>query len=229
MTVERGHRAWQVHPGGHLDPGQLAADLELVRTGGGGPVYVWVGEPTADDDRIAADAGLEPARDLHQLRIPLPAERTDLPTRTFVPGRDDDAWLEVNNRAFAWHPEQGDWTTEQLRSRLAEPWFDPSGFLLHERDGRLAGFCWTKVHDQPERLGEIYVIAADPDFHGLGLGRALTLAGLQWLHDDRGITTGMLYVDGGNTAARRLYTKLGFTEHSLDRAYLAELPPQLRR
>jgi mycothiol synthase len=168
-----------------------------------------------------------------RLRIELPVEaltrdETDLPTRPFVPGRDDDAWLAVNNRAFAWHPEQGGWTPEILREHLRQPWFDAEGFRLHERDGRLAGFCWTKVHPANEApgevvLGEIYVIAVDPDFAGKGLGRALTVAGLRWLHDARGIGTAMLYVDGSNEPALGLYRTLGFTEHHRDRGYFVEV------
>ncbi len=149
---------------------------------------------------------------------PLPAERhSTVETRTFVVGQDEAAWLAVNNRAFAGHAEQSDWTVEELQRRIAMSWFDPAGFLLHERDGVLAAYCWTKMHrfagdptetDHP--IGEIYVIGVDPAFQGLGLGSELTLAGLESLHD-RGAVEGMLYVDGDNRPAQTMYERLGFT------------------
>lgn len=175
---------------------------------------------TTDDDAAAATTlGLSAGRRLLNMRTPLPiAAHTDVAVRPFRPGVDDAAWLTVNNAAFAWHGEQGGWDEAMLHQRLAEPWFSADGFLLHERDGRLAAFCWTKRHPGHPVVGEIYVIAVHPDFHGNGLGRALTVAGLHHLHA-RGATAAMLYVDADNTAAVVLYQHLGFTVDHADQAY----------
>ena len=185
-------------------------------------VVWWVHGTTPRHEEAAARAGLVASRRLLQMRCPLPLPvTTDLTTRPFRPGEDDEAWLVVNNRAFSWHPEQGGWDASVLAGRMAEPWFDPQGFLLHEIDGRLAGFCWTKVHpadagDPP--LGEIYVIAVDPDFVGRGLGRDLTVAGLAHLAAE-GLEVGMLYVESDNTPAVTLYESLGFQTHQTSTAF----------
>jgi len=206
--------------------------LAVVRAEGGGHVHLWVPKPGPEHDRIAEAVGLKRGRELRQLRRPLPVHLPVHPdggpapaVRPFRVGHDEASWLEVNNRAFNWHEEQGGWDSGTLADREAQPWFDPDGFLLHERDGRLAGFCWTKVHPDTEPpLGEIYVIAVDPDFRGLGLGRALAVAGLDWLAS-RGLGTAMLYVDGDNTPALHLYETLGFTVDHIDRAYTADVEP----
>jgi mycothiol synthase len=205
----------------HVDLGDLGllvrAALDAIARAGGGHVRWW----TSDDGAAAAAAALGFAheRALHQMHVDLPAaEHTDIVTRPFEVGRDEAAWLEVNNAAFGWHPEQGGWDEATLRRREAEPWFDPDGFRLHERDGRLVAFCWTKIHhDLVPVTGEIYVIAVHPDAHGHGLGRALTLAGLQHIVAT-GVRRGMLYVDRDNTAAVSLYLRLGFTITRTDQA-----------
>ncbi len=209
----------------------LGTALDVIADAGGGHVHWWVVDPDDRTDALALEAGLAPGRTLLQMRVPLPltgpdaAPPADVALRGFEVGCDETAWLEVNNAAFAWHPEQGGWDLATMQLRERESWFDPDGFLLHERDGRLAAFCWTKLHhDTDPVLGEIYVIAVHPDFHGLGLGRALTVAGLASIAA-RGVHTGMLYVDRDNTAAVGLYTALGFRVHRSDRAYVGDVAP----
>lgn len=185
-----------------------------------GRAVTWWGHEHASDLAQAASLDMAPPfRRLLNMVRPLPcdvAATTDVVTRPFVPGSDDLSWLQVNNAAFSWHSEQGDWTLDTLRARISEQWFDREGFLLHERDGRLAAFCWTKVH--AAGVGEIFAIAVHPDFHGLGLGRALTLAGLRHL-SETGSTSAMLYVEADNLAAVRLYESLGFHTAHTDVAF----------
>jgi mycothiol synthase len=199
----------------------LALVRALAAEAGGRPLRLWAhgGLPAAA--RLAAAAGFGRIRALWQMRRPLRAEigTPELPggvmLRTFVVGQDEDAWLELNARAFAHHPEQGGWTREDLDLREREPWFDPDGFFLAERRARLVGFHWTKIHAGPEPIGEVYVVGVDPGERGAGLGRTLTLVGLRYLRD-RGLPEVMLYVDESNIPAIRMYESLGFTRWHTD-------------
>jgi mycothiol synthase len=210
----------------------VAAAIAHVAAWGGGLVTLWVLGATADDDTELTEAGMHPARDLYEMRVPLPLGLepqfpSGVRVRPFEIGRDEDAWLAVNNRAFAGHAEQGDWTRATLARRIGEPWFDPTLFLLAEDDRGLVGFDWLKIHeahDHDPRLGEIYVIGVDPRGQGSGLGRALAIAGLNAVHDHAGVDTGMLFVAADNEPALALYHALGFTVHRVDRAYECEVP-----
>jgi mycothiol synthase len=218
-----------------IDPAHRGGDLRttlidkaLAQTSA--PVRLWIMLATRDDDESVAPLGFQPERDLLQMRVPLPlaadivAATRPVETRSFVVGQDDEMWLSVNNRAFAGHPEQGNWTLEKLRGREQLEWFDPHGFLLApdpKAEGQgLIGSCWTKIHrHHTPILGEIYVISVDPSRHGEGWGRALTVAGLQWL-SGQGLSVGMLYTDASNTTAVALYRSLGFSVDHIDRSYL---------
>ncbi|MEU8377768.1 mycothiol synthase [Streptosporangium sp. NPDC048865] len=213
--------------------GRRLLEAVLDRTGGHLRLWAHGGHPAAE--ALARSTGFTRTRSLWRMRRSLSSEIPgfDLPEgvrlRTFEPGTSDrEAWVALNARAFAQHPEQGAWTVEDLERREREPWFDPAGFFLAVRpdgsgDGdRLVGFHWTKVHGDGEHahepLGEVYVVGVDPAERGGGLGRSLTLAGLTYLRS-RGLSQVMLYVDEGNPAAVRLYEGLGFTRWDVDVMY----------
>ncbi|PZR51792.1 mycothiol synthase [Xylanimonas oleitrophica] len=195
----------------------------------GKALRVWAHGDTAAAQGFAAAAGYVVVRELLFLARPLTADdagaRPALPdgyrVRTFVPGDDDEAWVALNARAFASHPEQGRLTAADLRDRQGEPWFDAAGFFLLEApDGSLAGSLWTKVEPgQPAggRDGEVYAVGIDPDHQSRGLGQALTAVGLAHLATvaDRAV----LYVDGDNTAAVRTYERAGFERAAVDVQY----------
>jgi mycothiol synthase len=190
-------------------------------------VVVWSHGTRSPLGAILQSRHFDQVRVLHQLRRPLDAALPDLEipdgvkVRDFVVGQDEDAWVRVNAAAFASHPEQGAWTAADLRAREAEAWFDASGFLVAERDGAMIGFHWTKVHG--DGLGEVYVLGIDPAAQGLKLGGALLVQGLRRLAD-RGCPAALLYVDDDNTAAMRLYERLGFEHYDTDIQWRRAVP-----
>ncbi|MEO5975099.1 MAG: mycothiol synthase [Ilumatobacteraceae bacterium] len=241
--VSRGNDSWSldlvIHPGHRTEmatigPQLLERAVRIVADEGGGHVHWWVFQPNETHAELAQAINFVPGRSLLQMRVPLPLAAQvvsavkQISTREFRVGVDEENWLAANNRAFMDHPEQGGWTLEILQSREREPWFDPHGFLLHDENHQLAGFCWTKLHPATNpMLGEIYVVAVDPQFAGRGLGRALTAAGLQHL-TTAGAVIGMLYVDSQNAAAVSMYATLGFTTHFVQRAYVGDIGPSSR-
>ncbi|GEL95775.1 mycothiol synthase [Cellulomonas composti] len=189
-------------------------------------LHVWAHGDLPDARTFSAATAMAVVRELWQMRldltVPAPAPRplpAGVVVRTFVPGQDEEAWRRVNSRAFAHHPEQGRISKADLVARESEPWFDPAGFLLAERDGKLLGSVWTKVHPAgehgPAPVGEIYVVGVDPDAQGLGLGGALTDLGLAHLRE-RGLTSALLYTGAENTVAIRTYRSVGFERSAVD-------------
>ena len=131
---------------------------------------------------------------------------------TFDPEIHCEAWLDLNNKIFRIHPDQGNWAMADLENRMRELWFDPKGFLLCVHQGLIVGFCWTKIHSDfvnEAPIGELYVIGVDPDRSGQGIGKAVCTEGLIYLRA-KGLTTAILYVDDNNEAGIGLYISLGF-------------------
>ncbi|GGX83569.1 mycothiol synthase [Streptomyces hiroshimensis] len=215
-----------VHPScrgrGH---GRALGSALLKESGKRLRVWAHGGHPAAR--HLAQVLGLSLFRELRQMRRPLhdlalaePVLPPGVTVRTFRPGEDDTEWLAVNAAAFAHHPEQGSLVQRDLDDRKAADWFDPKGFFLAEKDGRIVGFHWTKIHAE-EGLGEVYVLGVAPGAQGGGLGKSLTTIGLRHLAA-QSLPTAMLYVDADNAAAVAVYEGLGFQIHETDLMYRTE-------
>lgn len=223
------------------DPAELYVDPECRGRGYGTALAraalesggIWAHGTAPAARAVAARLGARPVRELLQLRRPstgpLPVDLPDgAALRTFVRGRDEGAFLVVNSRAFAWHPEQGRLDRAGLEAEMAEPWFDPDGFFLaHDAAGVLLGFHWTKIHpvdptppqrSAPGPVGEVYVLAVDPASPIRHLGAPLTAAGLNHLAE-RGMATVLLYVESDNEPALRLYQRFGFERYATDTVF----------
>lgn len=214
-----------------------------------GAVRVWAHGWLPAAQALAASLGLVAVRELHKMARPLtPSDLApvELPagfrSRAFERGRDEDAWLSANAEAFAGHPEQGRLNRTDLEARMAQPWFDPSGFILLEHEdqpGTVAAFHWTKIEPAPTLTGaadaerdrdgdgggssspaegEVYALGVRPAYQGRGLARPLTRLGLAHLAR-RGVREAVLYVDGDNAAALATYRREGFRSIMVDVMY----------
>lgn len=80
-----------------------------------------------------------------------------------------------------------------------------------EVDGAAVGFVAIELRDPERSMGEISMLAVDPDHQGGGIGTALTEFALDRLKD-AGMKVAMVETGGdpGHAAARRTYEKAGY-------------------
>ena len=204
----------------HRGTGRGTRLLELILGRCEPTVKIWAHGDHPAARALALSHGFEATRRLLQLRMAVPDSEspTDSPRQPidhFYPGTDDSAWLALNARSFATHPEQGSVSQADLDELVRESWFDAEDFLVLRAGTTLVGYCWLKIEGT---VGEFYVVGVDPERQGAGLGRRLMTAGFARLAA-RGIPTAALYVEADNAPAVSLYRSLGFTEHSVDLQY----------
>jgi mycothiol synthase len=211
----------------------LAKTVEVC----GENIRLWVHGNLPAAHALATSFGFAKIRTVLQMKtkldkiLELPKLDPAIVIRGFLPGIDSTSWLELNNKAFKDHPEQGSWQLSDLNIRISEDWFDEQGFFLAVKNEKLIGSTWTKIHgshthshtDETKThahpaIGEIYITAVDPDYVGIGVGRALSITALNYLKY-KGLDNAMLYVDNENHRALNLYESLGFNQSGLDVLY----------
>jgi ribosomal protein S18 acetylase RimI-like enzyme len=71
-------------------------------------------------------------------------------------------------------------------------------------------------------MGEVYMIAVDPEHQGRGIGSALMSAATEWIRD-AGVPVAVVETGGdvGHAPARRLYDAAGFTPMPIVRYFKA--------
>ena len=118
----------------------------------------------------------------------------------------EQAMLPAVYRAFY----RDDWRAAQrhaVEAVCADP--DVSVWVASE-DSRAVGFVALKLHPA-DRMGEIYMIAVDPDFQRRGIASRLTRHSVDWFKQ-AGMSIVMVETGGdpGHAPARRTYEASGF-------------------
>jgi ribosomal protein S18 acetylase RimI-like enzyme len=89
-----------------------------------------------------------------------------------------------------------------------------------EVSASVVGVVAVELHHPERSMGEISMLAVDPDHQGSGIGTALTEFALEKLKD-AGMTVAIVETGGdlGHAAARRTYEKAGYTLLPIARSF----------
>lgn len=115
------------------------------------------------------------------------------------------------------HP---DWREDQRRAVEAVCAGQERRVWVAEVDGAAVGFVSLELHHPERNMGEISMLAVDPDHQGGGIGTALTEFALGRLKD-AGMTVATVETGGdpGHAAARRTYEKAGYVQLPIARYF----------
>ena len=103
-----------------------------------------------------------------------------------------------------------DWREVQAEAVAAACRDDTMRTWVALEDGAVAGFAASRLH-RDDRLGEVYMIAVDPEFQRRGIASALTDKSVEWFKDE-GMSIAMVETGGdpGHAPARAAYESAGF-------------------
>ncbi len=105
----------------------------------------------------------------------------------------------------------GDWRRYQ-ESSVRDALADKRMTIWVADSGHVVGFVAARIADNQRNLGELYMLAVDPDEQDRGVGTALTEIATNWLREE-GMRVAMISTGGdpGHAPARRVYEKAAYT------------------
>ena len=108
----------------------------------------------------------------------------------------------------AFYPEG--WETRQRTDIAAVCRDKETDVWVAHLDGTLCGFIGLRVHDE-DSMGEIYVLAVDPDCQRRGVGSALIAFAFDWMREQN-LAMAMVETGGdqGHAPSRATYEHAGF-------------------
>jgi GNAT superfamily N-acetyltransferase len=112
-----------------------------------------------------------------------------------------------------------DWQVQQRRAVEAVLAAPEQHVWVAEREGAPIGFVSVVLH-RDDAMGEIHMIAVDPDHQGEGVAMALTNFAVGWMRE-AGMAVAMVETGGdpGHAPARRTYERAGFRELPISRFF----------
>ena len=132
----------------------------------------------------------------------------DLSLRAWAPAF---ASLEQALGSNIFRRQHPDWREDQRRAVEEVCASQEKRVWVAEANGTAVGFVAIEFHHPERSMGEISMLAVDPDYQGGGIGTALTEFALDRLKD-AGMRVAMVETGGdpGHAAARRTYEKAGY-------------------
>jgi len=194
-----------------------------AKEAGAGVAHVNVREDDLVARGVLSGLGFERVRRFLELRLDMDEVRWQhidpaaLGCRHMQRG-EEGRLTQIQNRSFT-----GQWgfnpnTVEEIVYRTNLSSFSPEDVILACDGDKAVGYCWTQTTDEGEaaigqKKGRIFMIGADPDYRGRGVGKKVLLAGLAYLRS-KGVRVAELTVDSENQVACALYWSTGFKPQS---------------
>lgn len=159
-------------------------------------------------------------------KAPAVALRDGFKLRSFRLGQDEAALTALQNTAFSTSWGFCSNTVEEISARVRFSRCHPEGIILAMDGDRLAAYNWTmRTSEGPGGTGWVAMTGVHPDYRSKGLGRAVVVAGMEYLKA-MAVDAIELEVDSENQPATKLYLGLGFRRVAIGTWYEKELRQQ---